>query len=114
MDCIFCRIARGELPAKLVAENDVAVAFDDIHPQAPVHVLVIPRAHIATHADATDADAALLGRLSLLVRDVAVKKGIADAGYRVITNVRKMGGQEVFHLHMHVLGGRPLGRMLGS
>ncbi len=114
MDCIFCRIARGEIPAKVVAQDADVMAFEDIHPQAPVHVLVIPKKHIATLADAADAEAALLGKMSLMVRDVAVAKGVAEAGYRVITNVRKMGGQEVFHLHAHVLGGRPLGRMLGG
>jgi histidine triad (HIT) family protein len=112
MDCVFCRIAKGEIPAKKVLEDEHVVAFHDIHPQAPTHVLVIPKRHVASLADATDGDRDVLGRALLAARDVARAAGIADDGYRVIVNTRAHGGQEVFHVHLHVLGGRPLGRMV--
>lgn len=114
MGCVFCRIARGELPAAKILEDDHVVAFDDLHPQAPVHALVIPKRHVASIAEAADSDRELLGRLLLGARDVAAAKGVADSGYRIIANTRSHGGQEVFHVHLHVLGGRPLGRMVGE
>jgi len=104
--CLFCRIVRGEIPAALVAESDSAIAFRDIGPQAPVHVLVIPRGHLTSLNDATDA--ALLGALMALARRVATTEGIADSGYRVVINTGTDGGQSVGHLHLHVLGGRRL------
>jgi histidine triad (HIT) family protein len=103
-DCLFCRIVRGEIPAKLVFENEHCVAFRDINPQAPVHVLVIPRDHVASLNDATDA--ALVGRLSLAAAEIARAEGIADAGYRTVVNTNADAGQMVFHLHLHLLGGR--------
>lgn len=112
MDCIFCKIAAGEIPCKKVLEGEHFIAFDDIAPSAPVHTLVIPRKHVANLAEIEDEDVELLGRLMLAVRDVARKKGVAEAGFRTIANTRSHGGQEVFHLHIHVIGGRPLGRML--
>lgn len=105
--CLFCRIAAGEIPATLVAETPAAVAFRDIAPKAPVHVLVIPRRHIGSLSEATDA--AELGELAMLAADVARQEGIAESGYRVVTNVGEDGGQSVGHLHWHVLGGRSLG-----
>lgn len=105
-ECIFCRIASGEIPAAIVAQNAYAVAFRDLHPQAPVHVLVVPRRHIASLAEATDA--AEVGALSLLAADVARLEGIDTGGYRTVINVGADGGQTVFHLHLHLLGGRPL------
>lgn len=112
MTCIFCRIARGEVPAKVVYQDDDVIAFHDISPQAPVHVLVIPRQHIASAAELTTEDRSLAGALLIATARVAELTGIAAAGYRILSNVRENGGQEVPHLHIHVVGGRRLGRML--
>jgi histidine triad (HIT) family protein len=103
-DCLFCKIIAGQIPSTKVAENDVAVAFRDVNPQAPTHILVVPRQHVASMNEASDP--ALLGKLLLLTRDLARKEGIADAGYRVVVNTNAAGGQTVFHLHVHLLGGR--------
>ncbi len=108
-DTIFGKIARGEIPADLVYEDDEVVAFRDLSPQAPTHVLVIPRKPIATLNDAEDADAALIGRLFLAAARVAKDIGIAEAGYRTVVNCNAAAGQTVFHLHVHLLGGRPMG-----
>ena len=105
-DCLFCRIARGEIPAKLVAETDDCVAFRDINPQAPVHVLVIPRRHVAL-LDALD-DGALLGKIGLLAAEIARREGIAATGYRAVINNGSDSGQTVGHLHLHLLGGRKM------
>lgn len=105
-DCIFCKIVAGEIPCKAIDENDDFLAFHDIHPKAPVHALVIPKQHVATLAEADDP--AMLGQLMDHVRRVAEKLGVADAGYRVVINVRDGGGQEVYHLHAHILGGKRL------
>lgn len=105
-DCLFCRIARGELPVRLVAETAECVAFADIDPKAPVHVLVIPREHVASLDEATDG--AVLGRVLLLAAEVARREGTAEAGYRTVINTRAASGQTVPHLHAHVLGGRPM------
>ncbi len=104
--CIFCRIAAGTIPATLVASNDHAVAFRDLHPQAPSHLLVIPRRHVSSLAEATDA--AELGALLLLAAEVARSEGLAETGYRVVANTGNDGGQTVHHLHLHVLGGRTM------
>ena len=104
--CIFCRIVRGEIPAKLVAETAECVAFRDINPQAPTHVLVIPREHVPSLAEATDP--ALVGRLALLAAEIARQEGIAEGGYRTVINTGADAGQTVFHIHLHLLGGRPL------
>jgi histidine triad (HIT) family protein len=104
--CIFCKIAAGEIPAAKVHEDDEIVAFRDLHPQAPVHVLLIPKRHVDSLGAAEDA--LLLGRLLLAARSIAEREGIAAAGYRVVTNVGASGGQTVFHLHLHLLGGRPM------
>jgi len=114
MTCVFCRIARGEVQTTAILEDDALLAFEDIDPAAPVHVLVVPRKHITSLADVQDEDRDLLGRLLLAARDVARRRGLAEDGYRIITNVGEFGGQEVFHFHLHVLGGRPLGRLLSS
>ncbi|HTR19460.1 MAG TPA: histidine triad nucleotide-binding protein [Gemmatimonadales bacterium] len=105
-DCIFCKVANGEIPAAVVKRTDRFVAFKDINPQAPTHFLVIPTHHIAS-LDQTK-DAALLGDLLSMARDVARDLGIATKGYRVVINTNPDGGQTVFHLHAHVLGGRAL------
>ncbi len=105
-DCLFCRIVRGEIPAKLVAQDDACIAFRDINPQAPVHVLVIPRDHIAS-LDALR-DGQVLGRVGLLAAEIARAEGIAATGYRTVINTGNDAGQSVAHLHMHLLGGRSL------
>lgn len=105
-DCLFCRIIRGEIPAKLVYESPDVVAFRDINPQAPTHILVIPREHVASLNEATDA--AMLGRLSLAAAELAKKEGIADTGYRTVINTNRGAGQTVFHIHLHLLGGRDM------
>lgn len=107
--CLFCKIANKEIPAKVAFEDDDVFAFHDINPQAPVHVLVIPKRHITGIADATPEDAAILGKLMLAARRVAEANGIAQSGYRLAVNSGPNAGQSVFHLHLHVLGGRMLG-----
>lgn len=105
-DCLFCRIVRGELPAKTVADDELVLAFHDIAPRSPTHVLVIPKAHIGSAADLTDDDGPLLGRLFATAARLARQAGIADDGYRIVSNVGRWGGQTVDHLHLHVMGGR--------
>jgi len=104
-DCIFCRIAAGEIPAKVVHSDDEALAFHDLAPKAPTHVLVIPRRHIASLAEATDDDAAVLGHLVAVANRLARSLGLDD-GYRLVINSGAAAGQSVFHLHLHLLGGR--------
>jgi histidine triad (HIT) family protein len=106
-DCLFCRIVRGEIPAKLVAQNDHCIAFRDIDPRAPTHILIVPREHVATLSDVTDPE--IVGRLALLAAEIAEREGIAASGYRTVMNTNADAGQTVFHLHMHLLGGRPFG-----
>ncbi|HSL05442.1 MAG TPA: histidine triad nucleotide-binding protein [Nitrospiraceae bacterium] len=105
-DCIFCKIVERTIPAALVYEDDLVVAFDDINPQAPTHTLVIPRKHVASIAELQDSDVGLLGHLILAGNKLAKLKRVADAGYRLVVNTGAHGGQTVFHLHLHVLGGR--------
>jgi len=107
--CIFCQIAEGEIPAEIVHEEDDLVAFRDIDPQAPSHVLVIPREHIETVNDLKKEHAEAMGRLFLAARRIARKEGVAEEGYRLVTNVGEGGGQSVFHIHIHLLGGRSMG-----
>ncbi|NOX37718.1 MAG: histidine triad nucleotide-binding protein [Calditrichaeota bacterium] len=109
MDCIFCQIAEHKLPANIVYEDDDVVAFHDINPQAPVHVLVIPRKkHIAKIADMTAEDQALVGKVIYIGKQVAEQLGIAEDGFRLVFNNGRHGGQHVYHIHLHVLGGRPM------
>jgi histidine triad (HIT) family protein len=105
---IFGRIAAGEIPADIVYEDDDLVAFRDLSPQAPTHILIIPRKPIRTLNDVEEADAELVGKLFLAAAKVAKQVGIAEAGYRVVVNCNAVGGQTVFHLHLHLLGGRPM------
>lgn len=105
-DCLFCQIASGDIDADIVLENDRLVAFRDINPQAPTHVLIIPRKHVATINDLTEDDVDTIGALFLAAAEVAKKDGIADDGYRVAMNCNEGAGQSVFHVHLHVLGGR--------
>jgi histidine triad (HIT) family protein len=107
-DTIFGKIARGEIPADILYEDDDVLAFRDVSPQAPTHVLVIPRKPIATLNDLTPGDAELIGKLFLAARRVAEQEGIAESGYRTVINCNAGAGQSVFHLHLHVLGGRPM------
>ena len=111
-DCLFCRIVAGEIPADVVHETATTLAFRDIGPKAPVHVLVIPKTHHADVAALAEADPALAGEVLAAVAAVAKADGLTDDGYRVIFNTGPYGGQEVFHVHAHVLGGAPLGPML--
>ena len=106
--CLFCRIVRGEIPADVVYETEHVLAFRDIAPKAPVHVLVIPRAHVVSVGDATDADRDVLGDVLVAARVVAEREGIRESGFRTVLNSGADGGQEVFHLHAHGLGGRAL------
>lgn len=111
-DNVFAKIVSGEFPADVVYQDDMVTAFRDIAPQAPTHVLVVPNKAIPTAADATDDDEALLGRMVRTAAKIAEAEGIAEDGYRLLINCRSHGGQEVPHLHLHLLGGRPLGPML--
>jgi histidine triad (HIT) family protein len=107
-DCLFCKIAAGEIPCNKVYEDEGFLAFHDINPKAPVHVLVIPKRHLASLNDADDQDIGLLGQLMDCTRRVARELGVDDPGYRVVINVGEGGGQEVFHIHVHILGGKKL------
>jgi len=105
-DCLFCKIVDKSIPAKIVYEDDQTLAFDDINPHAPVHALVIPKKHVASVQDCGVQDERLLGQLLLACAKVAKRKGLAETGYRVAANTGRDGGQTVFHLHFHVMGGR--------
>ncbi|MFA5530518.1 MAG: histidine triad nucleotide-binding protein [Thiohalomonadaceae bacterium] len=108
MDCIFCRIADGSLPANIVYEDEDVVAFRDINPVAPVHMLVIPRKHIASVNALEEQDALLAGKLLLTARRLAAEQGFAENGFRLVMNTNQDAGQTVFHMHLHVLAGRYL------
>jgi histidine triad (HIT) family protein len=105
-DCLFCRIVADEIPSTRIRENDLILAIRDISPQAPTHVLLLPKAHVASAADLTAEDGDLLGRLFAAAAEIARSEGIEADGYRVVTNVGRHGGQSVDHLHFHLLGGR--------
>ena len=106
MDCIFCKIAQGEIPSDIVYENDSVMAFRDLTPQAPHHILIIPRKHIATLNDFNVEDAVIFGRMGLAAKHIADTLGVDQQGYRVVVNCNEYGGQTVFHTHMHFLAGR--------
>lgn len=108
-DCIFCKIVAGDIPANKVYEDEHVVAFHDLNPQAPVHMLVIPKKHISTSNDIQPDDAELVGRMFLAAQQIARDKGISESGYRKVMNCNAEAGQTVFHIHLHVLGGRPMG-----
>ncbi|HEY9735916.1 MAG TPA: histidine triad nucleotide-binding protein [Trichocoleus sp.] len=108
-DTIFGKIIRREIPANIVYEDDLCLAFTDVNPQAPTHILVIPKKPIPKLSEAEPADKELLGHLLLTVKEVAQQAGLQEGGYRVVINTGNDGGQTVFHLHIHILGGRPLG-----
>lgn len=105
-DCLFCRIAAGEVPATKVHEDDLVLAIRDVSPQAPVHVLLMPREHVVSARDLGESDGAMLGRLFDVAARIAADEGVADDGYRLVTNVGREAGQSVSHLHFHLLGGR--------
>jgi len=108
VDCIFCKIVAGEIAATKIYEDDLVLAFMDIAPINPGHILVIPKKPIVSVATATDDDQQLLGKLMLVAAKVAADQGLAEDGYRLVTNIGQQGGQSVFHLHVHILGGRQL------
>jgi histidine triad (HIT) family protein len=112
MPTLFEKIINGELPANIVFKDDRVVAFLDIRPAAPTHILIVPRKVIATTDDAADDDEALIGHMVIVARDLARQNGIAKSGYRLIMNCNPDSGQEVYHLHLHLLGGRPLGPLV--
>ena len=113
MDCIFCKIASGEIPADIVFQNEEVLAFRDINPQAPIHILVIPKEHIESVTKTSQQHEAFLGNLVLAAKQVAKQEGILEKGYRLVINCGSEGGQIVPHLHLHVLGGRKLDDRLG-
>jgi histidine triad (HIT) family protein len=108
MDCIFCKIIKGEIPAPLIYEDEQVVAFADIAPQAPVHKLIVPRLHIATLNDLQADQGALVGHMTLVGQKLAASLGLAERGYRLVFNCNAEGGQAVYHIHLHLLGGRQM------
>lgn len=106
---LFSKIVERKIPAKIVFEDELCLAFHDINPQAPTHILLIPKKEIATMNDTTDGDQMLLGHLLLKAREIAKQEGLSDRGYRLVINTGENGGQSVYHIHLHILGGRPLG-----
>lgn len=113
MACIFCQIAAGEVPSKLVYQDDEIIAFRDLYPQAPVHILVVPRKHIAALTEVKPAELPLIARMVGVANELARTEGLAAKGFRIAVNCGPEGGQSVGHLHMHLLGGRPLSGKLG-
>lgn len=114
MPTLFERIINKEIPATIVHQDERVTAFRDIHPRAPVHILVVPTKPIPTANDIEDGDEALIGHMFTVARDLARREGIAEDGYRLIINCNRHGGQEVYHLHLHLLGGKPLGPMVSA
>ena len=112
-DCIFCKIIQGEIPCTKVYEDDAVLAFEDIHPMAPVHVILIPKKHVATLMDVDTVQSDIVSRLTAAAQKVAGLKNVADRGFRTVINCNAEGGQVVFHLHMHLLGGRKLEDQMG-
>ena len=113
MDCIFCKIAAGEIPGSILYQDEDVIAFPDIKPIAPLHLLIIPRKHISSLADLTGTDAPVVGKMTEVANQLARKEGIAESGYRLVINCGEQGGQLVPHLHLHLLGGRVLSGELG-
>ena len=108
-ECLFCKIAAGEIPAKIVFEDDRVVAFEDINPEAPVHILIIPRKHIPTVLDMTHEDQELVGYMHVVANKIAAEKSLVEDGFRLVTNCKESAGQVVSHIHIHMLGGRKFG-----
>ena len=105
-DCLFCKIVSGDIPAEKVFENDHVIGFQDLNPQAPTHVLIIPKKHVSTINDLQDEDRALVGEMFMAARQIAADQGLAEKGYRTVMNCNEEAGQTVFHIHLHLLGGR--------
>ncbi len=108
MDCLFCKIIEGTIPSEKVFENDSIYAFNDINPQAPIHILIIPKKHIATLNDIENDQKKLIGEMIITAKHLAEKNGFARAGYRTVFNCNAHGGQDVYHIHLHLLGGRQM------
>ncbi len=108
-DCIFCKIASGEIPSKEVYSDDEFYAFRDVNPQAPVHILLVPRKHVDRIVEFDEGDAPLIGRMILVANKIAESEGLGDKGFRYVLNCNEQGGQTVFHVHVHILGGRYMG-----
>lgn len=113
-DCIFCKIAGGEIPAQVVLETDDVICFEDVNPQAPVHLLIVPKKHVTPRDESLIDDQQLIGKIYLCARQAAEQVGINQSGFRLISNTGKDAGQEVDHLHFHVLGGKGLGPLITS
>ncbi len=107
-DCIFCKIISGDIPGDIVYQDDDVLAFRDLNPKAPTHILVIPKKHISTLNDVQTDDAELVGKMYLAAKKIAADEGIAEPGYRTVMNCNALAGQTVFHIHLHLLGGRPM------
>ena len=105
-DCLFCKVRDGEIQGDIVYEDDDVLAFNDVNPQAPIHVLIIPKRHISTTNDLNDADEAIMGKLFSVAKIIASQRGVSDDGYRMVVNCNQKAGQTVFHIHMHLLAGR--------
>jgi histidine triad (HIT) family protein len=112
MMCVFCKITNGELPAKVVYEDEKVIAFHDINPQAPVHILIVPKEHIPTVNDLEEKHTEVIGHIFLVAKKIAKDMGFAENGYRILINCNRDGGQEVYHIHFHLLAGKPLGPMV--
>lgn len=112
MASIFTKIVNGEIDADIVYQDELVTAFRDINPAAPIHILIVPNLEIATAADLTPADEQVAGRMMIIASQIAAQEGLAEKGYRLILNCKEHGGQEVYHMHLHLVGGRPLGPML--
>jgi histidine triad (HIT) family protein len=108
-NCLFCKVLAGDIPADIIYESETAIGFRDINPQAPTHVLIIPRKHIATINEIADEDQSIVGSLYSAAREIAASEGLTDEGYRAVMNCNEAAGQTVFHIHLHLLGGRSLG-----
>lgn len=108
MDCLFCKIIEKKIPSKPVYEDDKLLAFHDINPKAPTHILIIPKKHIATIDELSSEDAVLTGDIILAAKQIAKEQGLSEKGYRLVFNVNNAGGQEVYHIHLHLLGGRQM------
>lgn len=108
-DCVFCKIIKGEIPSNIVYEDEEIIAFRDIHPCAPIHILVIPKRHITSLVDLKEDDERVIGKIYTVINQIAKKEGIADKGFRVIVNCGEDGGQVVKHIHFHLLGGKKMG-----
>jgi histidine triad (HIT) family protein len=104
-NCLFCQIVKGETPTEILFENDTLVVFKDINPAAPVHLLIVPKRHIRSINDLTESDRPILSELQMVARDMARRHGVAESGYRLFINVERGGGQVIFHLHLHLIGG---------